>query len=54
MQRWQAEKPPSARDWVSIVTETIWREKIVYTKRRNFKEFEKMWETWMEKMGYPM
>ena len=47
-QRWQAENPPSVKEWVNVVTETIWKEKVVYTKRRNIREFGKMWNLWLE------
>lgn len=53
-QRWKAKKPSTVREWVSIVTEMIWREKTVYTRRRNIKDFKKVWGPWLERMGYPM
>lgn len=53
-QRWQAEKPPSKEDWFKTVTETIWKEKVVYARRGNLKEFKKIWLPWLEEVGYPM
>lgn len=38
-QRWQAEKPPSKDDWFRTVSETVWKEKVVYARRGNIKEF---------------
>lgn len=53
-QRWQAEKPPSKEDWIRTVTETVWKEKVVYARRRNMREFKKIWKPWLEELGYPM
>ena len=53
-QRWQAGNPPSVKEWVNVVTETIWKEKVVYTKRGNIREFGKMWNPWLEEMRYPV
>ena len=53
-QRLQAENPSSVREWVNAVTETIWKEKVVYTKRRNIRVFDKIWNPWLEKMGNHM
>lgn len=53
-QRWQARTPPLKDEWIKTVIETMWKEKAVYIKRRNLKEFKKLWRPWLVEMGYPM
>lgn len=52
-QRWQSRRPPSVSEWIHTINEVIWKEKVVYIKRGNLREFEKMWGPWLDKMGYP-
>ena len=54
MTRWQAITPPAIREWFGAVNETICKERAVYTKRGDLKEFEEMWRPWLEKMGAPL
>lgn len=54
VQRWQLRRPPSVSEWTHTINEIIWKEKVVYTKRGNLREFEKMWRPWLDKMGYPL
>lgn len=37
--RWQAEKPPSVNDWRRAVSETIGKERTVFVRAGNLKEF---------------
>lgn len=45
--------PPTVCEWIHNVNEVTWKEKVVYIKRGNLKEFEKMWKPWLEEMGCP-
>ena len=38
--RWQATTPPAVREWIRVINETICKERAVYIKRGNLKEFE--------------
>lgn len=51
--RCQSRKPSAVRDWITVINETICKEKVVYTKRGNLREFERMWRSWLEKTGSP-
>lgn len=41
------------KDWISIMNETLGRERLEYMKRGNLQEFESMWKLWIEKVGRP-
>lgn len=47
--RRQSRAPPTVRDWIGVMNETTCKERAVYTKRGNLKEFDKMWRLWLEK-----
>ena len=51
-QRWQAVNPPTISEWTNAVTATVWKEKAVYAKRRNIKEFDQIWKPWLLRIGY--
>ena len=51
-QRWQAVNPPTISEWTNVVTATVWKEKAVYAKRGNIKEFDKIWKPWLLRIGY--
>lgn len=48
--RWQVKEPPTVKDWISTMNETLGRERMVYIKRGNLQEFESMWKMWIEKV----
>lgn len=51
--RWQSKDPPSVKDWISTINDTLSRERVEYIKRGNLQEFESMWKPWLEKAGGP-
>lgn len=48
--RWQVKEPPTVKDWISTMNETLGRERMEYIKRGNLQEFESMWKMWIEKV----
>lgn len=44
---------PHTRRRVKVMDATVWREKVVFTRRRNLDKFLKMWKPWLKKMGCP-
>lgn len=52
-QNWQSLTPPVPEEWVKAMDATVWREKVVFIRRRNLDKFLKMWKPWLDKMGCP-
>ena len=50
----QAITPPTIREWIGAVNDTICKERAVYTKRGNLREFEEMWRPWLEEKDLPL
>lgn len=49
--RWQSVMPPTCGERVKVIKETSWKEKFIYIKRGNLKQFEKIWKLWLDVKG---
>ena len=51
MLHWISEMPPTVREWITALGNTLRMEKVIYQHRGCSRKFERLWDLWLGTPG---